>query len=495
MTAKIKSTSPLSLLVPLVLVIALVAGLVLMRQVQDTRRGAYFSSTKMFLQPETSQKKVGENLPIALFVDTPAKVDFVKAKICYTNIIGVDESQLDSLIEVNREAFDVALLTKVEDSQTSGQKCLTMSIKSEKASENLKSGVVRVATIKYSALAMGSGSLTIDASGSQVSGYNASGNDMSIKIDDVKGATFVIGEGLAQCAWCGTECVRRTSDMNCIDVAPPTGKKCTEVGGVCTITDETSSCSGTKPADVCTAERLKVRAECVNGIWDYDEQLCNQAGRTDVCGGTNYCCPTAGGSWTTDMTACGGTSVGGDSVLNYKVAFRGLQPDAKCAVGWPLKITVLANGVSKTYDSVPVKEGNYYKGSVVLTGFTAKNGVAVFVKSSKGLQMKYGKDGQVGFYGKPGGEIVLTDSASTSPWYDFTNYPIVPGDVVGINSDTQDGWINGVDFSYVKQRSLTHETVAEGAYLQADLDGNCQVNSNDVNVLKISLNEKQGELY
>lgn len=34
------------------------------------------------------------------------------------------------------------------------------------------------------------------------------------------------------------------------------------------------------------------------------DSLCNSAGRAEVCGGNNYCCPTAGGTWTTDMTNC-----------------------------------------------------------------------------------------------------------------------------------------------------------------------------------------------
>jgi len=36
------------------------------------------------------------------------------------------------------------------------------------------------------------------------------------------------------------------------------------------------------------------------------ESLCNKAGRVETCGSatTNYCCPVAGGSWTTDMSSC-----------------------------------------------------------------------------------------------------------------------------------------------------------------------------------------------
>lgn len=35
-----------------------------------------------------------------------------------------------------------------------------------------------------------------------------------------------------------------------------------------------------------------------------DDSLCNQAGRIEVCNNTLYCCPQAGGQWTTDMRTC-----------------------------------------------------------------------------------------------------------------------------------------------------------------------------------------------
>jgi hypothetical protein len=37
-----------------------------------------------------------------------------------------------------------------------------------------------------------------------------------------------------------------------------------------------------------------------------DDKLCNLAGRVDTCGAaqTKYCCPSAGGAWTTNMSAC-----------------------------------------------------------------------------------------------------------------------------------------------------------------------------------------------
>lgn len=34
------------------------------------------------------------------------------------------------------------------------------------------------------------------------------------------------------------------------------------------------------------------------------ESLCNAAGRVEACGGKQYCCPSASGAWTTDLTVC-----------------------------------------------------------------------------------------------------------------------------------------------------------------------------------------------
>lgn len=38
------------------------------------------------------------------------------------------------------------------------------------------------------------------------------------------------------------------------------------------------------------------------------ESLCNSVGRVESCGGVQFCCPKAGGSWTTNMSACSATS-------------------------------------------------------------------------------------------------------------------------------------------------------------------------------------------
>lgn len=198
----------------------------------------------------------------------------------------------------------------------------------------------------------------------------------------------------------------------------------------------------------------------------------------------------------------GAVVTGDEPVLNYKVAFANVNAgDADCVHNWPMQVIVLGAGESKVYSNVipstRTAVGNklVFSGSLVLSGFNHFNDLAVFIKGPKHLQMKYAVQNQNAAYNKAGGELTLTKSPDTSVVYDFSNYPMIPGDVTGTSDGVQDGWIDGIDFSYVKGKSLTHETVSSGSYLKSDLDGNCQVNSNDVNVLKISLQTKQGQLY
>jgi hypothetical protein len=221
----------------------------------------------------------------------------------------------------------------------------------------------------------------------------------------------------------------------------------------------------------------------------------------EVVGPTTTSDPNFSVNWQKGTYTVADAVTGQDLVLNYKFAFSNVNPtSAQCVVDWPLKITILGSNQNKVYEGVVPQsktvEGNklVFGGSLGLVGFTETSNIAVFASGPKQLQMKYGIGDQSAYYGKVGGELTLTKT--TSLVYDFSNYPMLAGDVVSNSlTETQDGFINGVDFAFVKAKSLTHETVDAGGYLKGDLDGNCQVNSNDVNILKMSLQEKQDELY
>lgn len=173
--------------------------------------------------------------------------------------------------------------------------------------------------------------------------------------------------------------------------------------------------------------------------------------------------------------------------VSFRITYGGLLAGAKCGMNWMVKVGLLQGDSPIDFvDVIPEKlsEGNY-RVTVGYADLKKTSQVAVFVKGPKHLQTKYGVDGQLDYYSKAGGELTLVSGKI----FDFTNYPLLAGDI------NQDGAINGYDFSEVKAKALIHEGVSEGSNLPSDLDGNCQVNANDVSILKLSLADKQSQLY
>ena len=78
------------------LVAALIGGVILVGQNQNTRRGAYFSGAKLSILPETITANTGDDVPVQLWVNTEnnAKVSAVDTEICYGNGLKLEEPHL-----------------------------------------------------------------------------------------------------------------------------------------------------------------------------------------------------------------------------------------------------------------------------------------------------------------------------------------------------------------------------------------------------------------
>jgi len=193
-------------------------------------------------------------------------------------------------------------------------------------------------------------------------------------------------------------------------------------------------------------------------------------------------------------------------VLSFKTAYSGLrETEAVCGQDWPLTVVVMGDGETAVFEDVPMTNtgDKTDKGEVIFaTGFklgtewTKRDNLAVFLKGPMHLQIKYGKNGQSGYYDKAGGEIALTEDPDTSPFYDFSAYPILAGDVTGSEDGVPDGKIDGRDFSYVKSRiSVSRTGLSTGERVNGDFDGNCWVGNIDLAILMLSLSEKRDQLY
>ncbi len=189
---------------------------------------------------------------------------------------------------------------------------------------------------------------------------------------------------------------------------------------------------------------------------------------------------------------------GVDGVLKFKMTYGGVVNGSKCARNWPAKVVVgWGEGSTKTFENIqmaPVTSTNTkqeYLGQLLLTGVAQSTNLAIFVKGPRHIQTKYGYNQQSSFYNLPGGTIGVEVDPNTTPIYDFTGYPVLPGDVTGENG-VQDGLVDGLDFSYVKSQVVKR---TEGNDLLADLNGNCKLESQDLTLLMLTLKEKQEQLY
>jgi len=195
-----------------------------------------------------------------------------------------------------------------------------------------------------------------------------------------------------------------------------------------------------------------------------------------------------------------------DGVLRFKVAFAGVGAGAGCVGEAKATVTVMdATGFSQTYNDVPLTESGHemitmkgtdtavdlklFSGQVTLTGMGQRQGnLAMFIKGSKTMQIKYARNGQNDFYNRAGGEL-----AAGATEYNFSGYPILAGDVRTASGDGQDGVVDGLDFSFVKQQAILQ--VARGGSMRADLNSDCVPNSIDAALLMHSLRERQEQLY
>jgi len=369
--------------------IAIFMGVVLVRQNQELRRGAYFADNiTVSLLPEESQAIVGDVVPIQLWVSSGGnKVDGVQVDMCYGDGLELPDDEIeiyDSVVLNTSNGFTQKPLVLGLDNN-----CVRIAVSSDRPESQLKSGVLHVATVNFEASQVGSGEVTMALAKTTVTGDNPEGgSDTYMRVVAVNGASYEISEG-------------------------------------------------------------------------------------------------------------GGDQGGDDVWANYKVAFIGVRPANKCTTDWQTKLVVLSGSTKKEYANIQLTKTSevnengeiIFSGSKKLTGFTATSSVALFFKGPKHLQVKYGKQNQTEFYNQAGGELTLTASADTSTVYDFSEYPMLAGDVDG------SGVIDGVDFALVKGKAKEFKQVADGVNMVEDLDGSCQVNNIDVRLLVESLNEKQDQIY
>ena len=183
-----------------------------------------------------------------------------------------------------------------------------------------------------------------------------------------------------------------------------------------------------------------------------------------------------------------------NGILKFKTSFVGVFAGAKCTDNWLAQVTVLwGSAQTKTFSNVLLTDTGKttglveFSGQVPMSGIGSTSNLAVFIKGPKHLQTKYGIDGQSDYYSKPGGEISWINGKT----YDFSEYLNLTGDVTGPNG-VPDGRVDGLDFAYVKS-AVAKRTAGDNQI--TDLNGNCQLESQDLSLLMMTMSDKMGQLY
>ncbi|MFA6518742.1 MAG: hypothetical protein WCV93_03815 [Candidatus Shapirobacteria bacterium] len=202
-----------------ILMLVMIALVAIMPKSQDTRRGAYFAGTSLFLNPDNvGEKAIGEEFPVQLMVQTqnmvgtsiPAKVDFVETTLCYeptkVSIEGDSLAVGNTVADLSGSAglsvgVSLPSIVLADVAVVQSQKCLHLVVKSERPNERLGSGLVHVVTVKFKGLIAGSGTISLLKDVSKVAGYNPEGSDLAMEVASATGTNYVIKAGEAATVW------------------------------------------------------------------------------------------------------------------------------------------------------------------------------------------------------------------------------------------------------------------------------------------------------
>ena len=275
--------------------------------------------------------------------------------------------------------------------------------------------------------------------------------------------------------------------------------------------------------------------------WETDQTCdatygCNSTSKTcNVCVNGNQKCSTSDnyftcddGQWSTSTTDCTGDKVctnGANSAsvchdpeyvaptLNMQIALLGVGvvgTTPKCLGDIKLKINVskvgqpgitreiTATKVDSKFSTIKTAGDGYQVYQV--SNFALDNTFALVDKiyiniaganSSSNLKLLttlYGKNNQTsGFVPQDESQVLVSSLVNST--LNLYNYPILNGDIGSQTASTQgDGVVNGFDFVHMKNQ--WGKSVAAGETLRSDLNGDCFVDSIDLQIYKNSTSEQ-----
>lgn len=492
------------------LLAALAAGLILLRKSQETRKGAFFATAKIwFLPSDASGRNVGELTPVFLVGDFGDKVmTGFNFKITYSK----DIFEAPTFSDLNGDTFDDSIVfnpkfgTIISASYNQSEGAVYVAAVSTTTGVTGLQGI-NDPLIKFSLKikAAGSGTVAIDKNYShfEVVGETASAdrrmevkgqnNGDAIKVDYTFGG--------------GSETFSEEAELKCIS----SHINLTLIGGGPTLGGNNGYWVTLTEEEINETIIVLYSNSSVNFSFD-DEvtSIRNQPSLKLYGDGRNYTIKAYKAPYTIGMpnlsnpfwektlsVDCGllptstlvptPTISTGTPILNFKVSFVGVADSSKTT-----EVPVILLRIEKGYDKTAEFKGitlqpdqdGVFKGRIALTGVNPSEGYVISVKGSKHLSRRFCTDNQAEPCRGAGG-IALVGGENN---LDFSRLSLEPGDIVENEKD----WVGANDFTKLKANL---GEIDPEILLSADLDFNGVINGRDLVLILQTLSSKPGEMY
>jgi len=237
----------------LVVLGAIVGAVILVKNNQETRRGATFANVEALFLPDSKTVEVGDKFTSTLVLDTKGRqltgadfrIKYDNQKLRLTGIEVLSKDNFKSGVPWLQNS-DELIVSEVDERNgwinlvgTNLQKDATM----------LPTGIVNMVRLNFVGKMAGEANVGIDVSyKNSITGYNPSGTDQDLNIEVVRGAVYkVVERAEVKCGWCGTRCIDTNREKNIVCTQEiMEGKQCVNEGGMCVVVKTPISIAPTK---------------------------------------------------------------------------------------------------------------------------------------------------------------------------------------------------------------------------------------------------------
>lgn len=184
-----KKNNTSNLILTALVLVALAVGVVLVKQSQELRKGASFTTASLNLWPsDRIDVAVGGMIPVRIRYQAVAGkvVDGVQSTVCHDGQLIYDHVSVGTDL-----GFDANPVIAERD--INGKKCVTVVITATQPTSNLRNAA-EVGIVYFKANTVGEGNITVDTSKSMITGDNPNSLDKEVAIADVAGTSYKITE-------------------------------------------------------------------------------------------------------------------------------------------------------------------------------------------------------------------------------------------------------------------------------------------------------------